>query len=145
MDKKQAQVGENKMNEEVIYDLGVDFDSSLSFQDGDLKLISYDLNVVQGVVNRLKTNLDEMELFYDDYGSLLLDFLGWKSTDETLSFMKSEIENVIKKEQRILNYNVDVKYVQEGVVRIEMELQVSTDYTIETTFELTENGIEVLE
>ena len=132
------------MNDEVIYDLGVDFDSSLGFNDGDLKLIQYDENVVQSVVNRLNTNLDELDLFYESYGSLLLNFLGWKATDETLSFMKSEVETVLKDEERLQDFNVDLEYAKNGFVKIKMELQVSTDYVIETEFEVTEEGIEVL-
>ena len=52
-------------NGEALYELGVDIRSDFTFENGDLKLSKYEENLVQAICNRLTTNLDELELFYE--------------------------------------------------------------------------------
>ena len=80
------------MNEENIYELGIDLSSSFTFHDGDLILSSYDDNLVQAVTNRIQTDLNELDLFYEDYGSILNSFFGWKANEYTIVLMKTEIQ-----------------------------------------------------
>ena len=63
------------MDDSVAYECGVDIDSSFQFRDGDLLLSEYDENLVQAVINRLNTNLEELDLFYEDYGSIFTKIL----------------------------------------------------------------------
>lgn len=133
------------MADEVIYELGVDINSSFTFNDGDIVLASYDENLVQSISNRLNTDLDEMDLFYEEYGSIFTNFYGWKGNDETLSFMKSELETVLKDEPRLVSWDFDIRYVGDGRVRIDLRLYPAPDYVVEASLQLTENGVEVVE
>ena len=103
---------------EVVYDFGVEVNSDWTFIDGDLKLVSYDDNLSQAIRNRLNTNLDELSLFYEDYGSVLSGFLGWKSDEETLSFIKLEVDNCLENDSRLVNFNSEVNYKGNGVLEI---------------------------
>lgn len=109
---------------EVIYDFGVEVHSDWKIIDGDLKLVSYDDNLAQAIRNRLNTNLDELSLFYEDYGTVLNGFFGWKTNEETLSFIKLEVNNCLKNDFRLNNFNSEVKYNGNGV----LEIRISVNY-----------------
>lgn len=129
------------MGDEILYDLGVDIDSSFQFENGDLILSSYQNNLIQSVVNRLKTNLNELELIYYDYGSILKNFLGWTATDTTLNFMKSEILKVLEEETRLVNYDCELNYVGKGNVKIELVLYPIQNISIPVNLVLRETGV----
>ena len=133
------------MEDEVLYELGVDIGSAFQFHDGDLKIAQYDENLVQAVANKLNTNLDELDLFYEDYGSVISSFLGWKATDETIGFIKAELETVLKTEPRLFSWNYEVKYIGNGNLTIDLVLNPNPSYSISTTFEINENGVEVVD
>lgn len=133
------------IDSEQLYELGVDFKSSFRFKDGDIELVKYDENLIQAISNRFNTKLDELEHFYEDYGSILSSFFGWKKNSETLDFIKSEIETVLRSEQRLYDWNIEVKYDDEGIVVIELILYPNPENTIEINFELTDDGVEVVE
>ena len=133
------------MGDEVLYDLGVDLGSDFVFVDGDIKLSEYKDNLVQGVVNRLNTDLNELDWFYEEYGSILTRFLGWKATDETLEFIKSEITNVLGNEVRLVGHECDLRYVGNGVVRIDLVLYPNQDIFIPLNLVLTTDGVFELE
>ena len=133
------------MEEEVLYELGVDINSTFSFKDGDVQLISYDDNLVQSIQNKLNTNLNELDLFYEEYGSILSTFLGWKANDETIGFIKSELETILKSENRIASYEYTVEYQGDGKIRINLVLYPNMDYSIATTLEVNEEGVVTVE
>ena len=133
------------MEEEVLYELGVDINSTFSFKDGDVQLISYDDNLVQSIQNKLNTNLNELDLFYEEYGSILSTFLGWKANDETLGFIKSELETILKSENRISSYEYTVEYQGDGKIRINLVLYPNMDYSIATTLEVNEESVVTVE
>lgn len=133
------------MVDEVLYDLGVDLDSNLSFENGDIQLAKYNDNLGQAVVNRLNTELNELDWFYYDYGSILQGFLGWKANDNTLSFIKSEISNVLKNEPRLIGFSINVEYKGNGSVGIDLSLYPSTDIVIPLNLVLTTTGVVEIE
>ena len=133
------------MNEENIYDLGVDISSNFTFHDGDLILSSYDDNLVQAVTNRIQTDLNELDLFYEDYGSVLMGFLGWRGNDETISFIKAELETVLKAEPRLSGWDYEIEYEGSGKLRIDLTLYPNPNYRISTTLQISENGVEIVE
>ena len=132
------------MNDEVLYELGVDLHSDMGFHDGDIILCKYDDNLVQAIANQLNTNLNELFLFYRDYGSVFTSFLGWRATDETLNYMKSEISTILNNENRVQDYEIDLKYTSNGNVKIELVLKPNMNYTINADLVLTNNGVEVI-
>ena len=133
------------MADEVLYALGVDINSSGEFINGDIALASYDDNLRQAIVNRLNTELNELDWFYYDYGSILTGFLGWKATDTTLGFIKSEITKVLSEEVRLTGFSVNVEYTGDGKVRIDLQLHPSTATIIPMSLVLTTTGVVEIE
>ena len=130
---------------EVLYELGVDLNSTLDFTNGDLTLATYDNNLVQAIVNRLNTPVDELDDFYEDYGSILTSFLGWKATDETLSFIEAEVENVLDNEERLVNSNCSASYLGDGLVRLELTLNPNETTDLTVNLVLTNTGVVEIE
>lgn len=125
----------------VVYDYGVDLDNSLSFVNGDLKLVEYEDNIAQAILNRLNTMQDSLDLFYDDYGSVLFNFLGWRNTENTLNFVKLEIDNVLSKDPRINEFSTSVEYIDSNKIRINITLQYDEDETLELNYVLDNMGV----
>ena len=124
-------------------DYGRDFSSIWEFdEDGDLQTVSNVGNIEQALVNRLTCDLNSLDLFYKDYGSLLLQFLGWKRNETTLNFIKLELNNRLKNELRLENFNLTVEYGNTGSVLIKIDLNPSSSYSHTVELELTENGVE---
>lgn len=132
-------------DDEVLYDLGVDLNSSMDFVDGDLVLCAYSDNLKQAVLNRLNTDLNEMDLFYEEYGSILQNFFGWKANTETLSFMEAEIENVLENEPRLLRVECQCGYYGNGLVRIGLILHTSTDMEFDLNLVYSDTGVVEIE
>ena len=132
-------------NDEVAYELGVDLNSTLTFSNGDINLIQYEDNLIQGVMNRLNTDLDELDLFYDEYGSILTRFLGWKTNDETLGFIEAEIENTLENEPRLESSDATCTYNGEGQVMIQLNLYPITGDMVDTNMVLTTTGVVEIE
>ena len=132
-------------NEEVLYELGVDLNSTLTFSNGDINLTTYEDNLIQGVMNRLNTDLDELDLFYDEYGSILTRFLGWKANDETLGFIEAEIENTLENEPRLESSDATCTYNGEGQVMIQLNLYPITGDMVDTNMVLTTTGVVEIE
>lgn len=128
-------------DDEILYDLGVDIHSSFTFQNGDLLLSNYNDNLAQAVTNRLNTELNELDWFYNDYGSILQSFLGWKANDNTLGFIKSEITKVLNDEPRLTSFDIEVGYTSNGAVRIDLALYPVTDISIPLNLVLTTSGV----
>lgn len=124
---------------EVNYEYGVDIEHSWSFVDGDLKLISYNDNIAQTIVNCLNTELDELFVFYDGYGSILKSFLGWKANVETLSFMKLEIDKALSRDPRLNNFTSTINYNNKG--EVEINIVVSNLNNVNTEVNLVLNKI----
>ena len=132
-------------NDEVAYELGVDLNSTLTFSNGDITLTSYEDNLIQGVMNRLNTDLDELDLFYDEYGSILTRFLGWKANSETLGFIEAEIENTLENEPRLESSDATCTYNGEGQVMIQLNLYPITGEMVDTNMVLTTTGVVEIE
>ena len=129
------------MDDSVAYECGVDIDSSFQFRDGDLLLSEYDENLVQAVINRLNTNLEELDLFYEDYGSIFTSFLGWRTTDETKEYMKTEIATVLRKEPRLSSFDINLEYTDIGTLKINLDLYTTDGSILESNLVLGADGI----
>ena len=128
------------MADEVLYQLGVDINSEFNFHDGDLQLASYNDNLVQAVINRLNTKLNSLELFYEDYGSVLTSFFGWKANNTTLNLMRIELDNTLKNETRLAGYSVDMEYQSDGLLHIDLTLYPTRETEINLDLVLNNNG-----
>ena len=115
---------------DTIVEYGVDICRDWTFQDGDIKSISNTDNLNQAILNRLNTIQDELDSFYDDYGSFLQSFLGWKKNEETLTFIKTELDNVIAKDPRITLFESKVTFDEKGSVKIELVISDYGDFSL---------------
>lgn len=122
-----------------VVEFGVDIDSSWSFNDaGDLNLISNDDNVYQAVVNRLTCPLDYFELFYEDYGSILHQYMGDLNDDDTLEFIRIEIENRLMQDFRLIDFIVEV--FNDGIERVKVNIRFFYDTDEEISVDLILDG-----
>ena len=122
-----------------VVEFGVDIDSSWSFNDaGDLNLISNDDNVYQAVVNRLTCPLDYFELFYEDYGSILHQYMGDLNDDDTLEFIRIEIENRLMQDFRLIDFIVEV--FSDGIERVKVNIRFFYDTDEEISVDLILDG-----
>ena len=131
----------------IILDYGTDFLKTWTLtEDGDIRLITGENNLSQGLVNRLSCDLNSLDLFYNDYGSLLVQFLGWKRNDTTLNFIKLELENRLRNEARLESFNVKVDYADSsnGIV-VSIDLNPSEDYVHTVELRINEDGVETIE
>lgn len=126
------------MADDVHYEYGVDINSSCSFKDGDLDLSRYDENLGQAIANRLNTELDELDVLYDGYGSVLSSFLGWRRNDETLRLVKLEIDNCLSNDPRLSDFKTEVSFNDSGALVIEISIY---PYTTSYNFILTNEGV----
>ena len=129
--------------DDVLYELGVDLNSNFTFENGDIKLSKYEDNLVQAIINRLNTNLDELELFYESYGSVLRGFLGWRAGETTLIYISTEITTVLNDEPRITDFDINVEYKKEGRISIDLSLSTISNVDVETNLILGVNGVEL--
>ena len=129
--------------EDAIVEYGTDIDSSYSFKDGDLQLVSYKDNLQQAIMNRLNTLQDSLDLFYVDYGSFLQSYLGWRKTDKTLEFIKVEIDLVVSKDPRVDVFSSEVKYDSEGNVEINLTISYSEFDSFSLNYVLGSEGVVV--
>ena len=126
---------------DAIVEYGVDINSEWSFEDGDLKLVSSKDNLIQAILNRLNTLQDSLNLFYGDYGSYLQSYFGWRRNEQTLEFIRVEIQSVLAKDPRLDNFGVAVDFDENGDVRVILEVVFSEDNDFSLNFVLTDNGI----
>ena len=120
-----------------VVELGTDLNRNWQFKDGDLQLVENNNNLVQSILNRLNCDYDSLDLFYYDYGSVLSSFLGWKHSDETLEFIRLEVESTLEQEPRLSDFTVEVSYNKVGKVLIDLYIVFDdeTDFTLSLVLE----------
>lgn len=127
---------------EVVVEYGVDVKSTWSFKDGDLEIIQDKDNLTQAIMNRLNTIQDSLNLFYGNYGSFLHSYLGWQTLNETLEFIRVEIQTSLSEDPRLNNFNVACEYDQDKNVLVFVDVVGSDDEEFSLNFVLNDNGIE---
>lgn len=106
-----------------ITEFGTDIKNTWTFTDqGDLELVTNDDNIIQAILNRLNTRLDELDLYYDEYGSLLQNLLGYPSNEETLEFIRIEIETSLQNEPRLTDFEVTVTKQDKDKININLAI-----------------------
>ena len=91
-------------------DYGTDFDSTGKLDSkGQVALVSGTDNVKQAIKNRLATELDVYIEYCDDYGTTLRDMFKEGLTDNSIEWIKTEIQMNVLKESRVAS--CDVEYI----------------------------------
>ena len=130
---------------DAIVEYGTDINSEWSFIDGDIKLVSNKDNLTQAIQNRLNTIQDTLNLFYLDYGSFLRSYLGWQTSDETLEFVRVEIQTSLSGDPRLNSFSVDCEYDQDKNILISIDVVVSDGEEFSLNYVLNENGLNIQE
>lgn len=102
-------------------DIGTDISSDWSLNgNGDLNLVADNDNIVQTIRNRLSCYLPNFKIYYDFYGGFLSEYFGRRRVEETLEFMKVEIDTILSQETRIQNVTTDLSYAKDGSVCVKL-------------------------
>ena len=126
--------------------IGTDISSDWTFTEhGDLELISDENNLVQSIINRLGCWLNSLDLYYLEYGSIFLSFLGWKREQGTLDFMRLEIQNTLRQDPRIDDYDLKIEFNSDGGVDVFMDLNVNDDNVMVNLVISSDGSINILE
>ena len=120
---------------------GTDINSEWTLTEhGDLKTINGTDNLAQAITNRLSCQLNNLQLYYNQYGSLLTGFLGWKRNERTLDFIRIELGNRLEQETRIQSYEIGLQYNEQGEVEINLNLTLKNGEDMDLNLVLNENG-----
>ena len=126
--------------------IGTDISSNWTFTEhGDLELISDENNLVQSIINRLGCWLNSLDLYYLEYGSIFLSFLGWKREQGTLDFMRLEIQNTLRQDPRIDDYDLKIEFNSDGGVDVFLDLNVNDDNVMVNLVISSDGSINILE
>ena len=132
------------MLEEDITELGTDIISTWEFKDGDLVLVNNDTNLVQSIVNRLNCEYDSLDAFYYEYGTSLSSFLGFKASNETLEFIKIEINETLQQDPRINEFDVEAEYNDKNEVLLYISILFNEDSELELSLVISEDGTVII-
>lgn len=124
-----------------VAEFGNDFDASFTFENGDLVIVEDKKNIVQSILNRLNTEDGVYDLFYNEYGGVLNNYLGWKADEKTLKFMEIEIVNILNQDPRFTKFNINVDYTGNGNVKIDLDLFYDEDTDLSLSFVINDEQI----
>lgn len=125
--------------------LGTDIIADWSFNsDGDLNIVSDTSNLGQAISNRLKTYLNDLNLFYADYGSNLFDYLGGLNNENIREYIRIEVESTVIKDNRIQGVDCTVKKVQSDMVECSLNVQLVDNTDVSLNLIITAENIVIL-
>ena len=102
--------------------LGTDVISDWSFANGDIETVEGISNLNQAISNRLNTYLDDLSLFYSNYGSIVFDYIGEHNTPTIHEYIKVEVEDCIIKDKRINSVECTVNKIINGEISCKLNL-----------------------
>lgn len=124
--------------------LGVDIAADWSFSDGDLNIVTGTGNLAQAIQNRLNTYFDDLNLFYANYGSTLLDLLGDLNHETIHEYIKIEVEDVVVKDNRIRSVDCTVNKIGVGQVECKLNIILIDETDADLSLIITADNIVVL-
>ena len=130
----------------TLADLGTDIDRQWTFNEQmDIKLTENEDNLTQAIINRLNCFYDRLGFMYEDYGSFLHSYLGWIVEDETLEFIRLEIETTLEQDPRIIDPDITVEYVGDGEISILLTIELTEEDDLELNLLLSNEGVTIVE
>lgn len=121
--------------------IGTDLLSTWSFNStGDIETVNSTENVEQAIVNRLTCSLGSLQLYYNDYGSILYSFLGWKRNNATLEFIRLELINRLNQDNRLNVLDCQAEYDTDGSVNVSLRLKI-VDSVETVNLSITNDGV----
>ena len=121
---------------------GTDVKSSFSFQNEDIEIISGESNLAQSILNILNTDLDFYKWSYTNYGSNIFSVFGLKNNNNSLEYLKIEIEYAVKKNSRIREVTADCSKKDSKTVGVELKvLPIGSDEIVTLNLVITDDLI----
>lgn len=119
---------------------GTDIKSSFSFQNGDIELISGESNLAQSIINILNTDLGFYDWAYPNYGSNIFEVLGMTNNNNSLEYLKIEIEYAVKKNPRIKDVTANCSKQDAKTVGVELKvLTIGNDEVVTLNLVITDD------
>jgi len=123
-------------------EVGVDISHDWTFNSqGDLNIVSDADNIVQAISNRLNTYRDELDTYYLDYGSVITSYLGWLAEEDTLEFMKIELESVLSEDSRLTDHSVELSLNEDNSVKVDIMVSFGDGSEVELSLTTNEEGV----
>jgi len=122
-------------------EIGTDISHDWTFNSqGDLGIVSDEDNIVQTIMNKLNTFRGELDIYYLEYGSIMQSYLGWLSEEDTLDFMKIEMESILSEDARLTDYSVEMSLDGSDKVLIEISISFGNNSEVELSLTTTDDG-----
>lgn len=97
----------------------VDYGTDLKWTNNPiLTKVSDKDNVVQHIKNRLQTSYDELNWIYNNYGCNYRHYLGLKSNNESLEFIKNSVAQSLSEDELIDDFDLNLSYIGDGAINI---------------------------
>lgn len=101
---------------------GVDIKDSFTFSNGDLELVSGTVNLGQAIVNRLNTDKGFYDWCYTQYGGNLFSIFGMKNNQNTLEYLKIEIESILQQDPRIKEVTANCSKENPKTINVKLDV-----------------------
>jgi len=125
----------------LLDEIGTDISHDWTFNSqGDLGIVSDEDNIVQTIMNKLNTFRGELDIYYLEYGSIMQSYLGWLSEEDTLDFMKIEMESILSEDARLTDYSVEMSLDGSDKVLIEISISFGNNSEVELSLTTTDDG-----
>ena len=96
-------------------DYGVDLHWS---NNPNLTTVKDEDNVLQHIKNRLQTSYEELNWVYDNYGCNYRQYLGSKTNDEQLEFIKNSVTQSLQEDENISDFDLSLSYIGNCAINI---------------------------
>lgn len=123
-------------------EFGTDINRDWSFNNGDLVLVQDEDNLAQSIVNRVNCYQPRFDVYYNLYGGFLMEHLGSRRNDESLKFIKIELDSILEQEERVNEFESTLSYADDGSVKIDLTLTVN-DENVDLNLILSRDGVSV--
>lgn len=113
-----------RMGKDVLMNIGIDDDVLIS-STSDFKIAEGTANIAQAIINRLRTNVGELNL-HPDYGCRLNTLIGTVANDFTLNLARQHIREALLQEPRIKTIDrIKTEFTNSTRNVIQCEIQVT--------------------
>lgn len=102
--------------------LGVTSDLAISSKN-DLSQVRYSNNLVQAIINRLRTNLGELSL-HPNYGCRLNELIGTNPNELTLSLAEMHVREALLQEPRVDEIISISPSFREGMLKTQIDIDI---------------------
>lgn len=123
-------------------EFGTDINRDWSFNNGDLVLVQDEDNLAQSIINRVNCYQPSFNVYYGLYGGFLMEHLGSRRNDESLKFIKIELDSILEQEERVNEFESTLSYADDGSVKIDLTLTVN-DENVDLNLILSRDGVSV--